>query len=91
AFELFAKQQPIRKVAATINRAESTTAQYLTDFIQTEGVDDPSPWVENATAKKIKQTVRKLGSKQKSLIFKKLNGQATYPDINITLACMRNA
>jgi ATP-dependent DNA helicase RecQ len=90
AFELFAKQRPIREVAATINRAESTTTQYLIDFIQTEGIDNPTPWVETATAKKIKQTVKKLGTKQKSLIFKNLNGQATYPDINITLACLRN-
>jgi ATP-dependent DNA helicase RecQ len=90
AFELFAKQRAIREIAATINRAESTTVQYLVEFIREEGVSDPSPWVETAMARKIQQTVRKIGSKQKSLIFKQLNGQATYPDINITLACLRN-
>ena len=90
AFELFAQQRGICEVAARINRAESTTTQYLIDFIQTEDVSDPSPWVNTATSQKIKQTVRKLGSKQKSLIFKELSGRATYPDIHITLACMRN-
>ncbi len=90
AFELFAKQRPIREVAATINRAESTTSQYLADYIQTEGVADPSPWVDGKTAKKIQQTVQTIGSKQKGLIFKHLNGEISYPDINITLACLRN-
>ncbi len=90
AFELFAQQKSIREVAAAINRAESTTTQYLLDFIGTEDIDDPSLWVEPAASKKIRQTIRKLGSKQKSLIFKHLSGQVTYPDINITLACLRN-
>ena len=90
AFELFAKQRPIREIAATINRAESTTAQYLTDYIQSEGINDPTPWVDAETAQEIRQTVKKIRTKQKSLIFKHLDGQASYPDINITLACLRN-
>ncbi|MEN8127018.1 MAG: DNA helicase RecQ [Planctomycetota bacterium] len=90
AFELFAKQHPIREIAAAVNRAESTTAQYLTEYIQANGISDPSPWVDQQTAKKIRHTIRTIGSKQKSLIFRHLNGKASYPDINITLACLRN-
>ncbi len=90
AFELFAKQRPIREIAATINRAESTTNQYLVDFIHHKNIADPSPWVNRKTAEKIEQAIRKLSSKQKTLIFKHLNGQATYHEISITLACLKN-
>jgi len=90
AFELFGRGRSIQQVAPVINRAESTTVQYLCEFIQQEGISDPSSWVENQTAKKIQRAIQKVGTKQKSLIFKHLNGKATYPDINITLACLRN-
>ena len=90
AFELFAKQRPIREIAATINRAESTTTQYLTDYIRTEGVADPSPWVDRKSSRKIQQAIQTIGSKQKKLIFDHLNKQVSYHEINITLACLRN-
>jgi ATP-dependent DNA helicase RecQ len=91
AFELFAKQRPVSQIAAIVNRAESTTTQYLVDYINIKKIADPSPWVNEQTANKIHQAVRAVGSKQKSMLFKHLKGQATYPDINITLACLRNA
>ena len=90
AFELFAQARPIQQVAAATNRAESTTVQYLCEFIQEEGVDDPTPWVNPQTAKKIQQAIQKVGSKQLKLIFDHLNGQVDYNTIRITLACLKN-
>ncbi len=90
AFELFAKLRPIREIAATINRAESTTVQYLVEFIQQESISDPSTWVDGQAAKKIQLAIRKIGSKQLKLIFDHLNGQVDYNQIKITLACLRN-
>ena len=90
AFVLFAKQLPIREIAATINRAESTTIQYLTDYIQIEKISDPSPWVDKQTARKIQQAIQTIGSKQKRLISEHLDKQVGYHEINITLACLRN-
>ncbi|MHC4834957.1 MAG: DNA helicase RecQ [Planctomycetota bacterium] len=90
AFQLFAKERPIREIAAAVNRAESTTTQYLTEYIQANGISDPSPWVDKQASRKIQRAIQSIGSKQKSLIHKHLKGQASYPDINITLACLRN-
>ncbi len=90
AFELFCKQRPVREVAAAINRAESTTTQYLLEFIQQENIADCAPWVEKSSSEKIKQAVRKLGTKQVKLIFDHLNGQVDYNTIRITLACLKN-
>jgi len=90
AFELFAKKRPIREIAAIINRAESTTTQYLTDYIKAESIADPSPWVDKKTAQEIHHAIRKVGSKQLKLIFDQLNGKIDYNQIHITLVCMRN-
>lgn len=90
AFELFRKQRPIREVAAMINRAESTTTQYLLEFIQQENVADCSAWVDPQTTEKIKRAIRKIGSKQIKLIFDHLNGKIDYSQIRICLTCLRN-
>ena len=80
----------IRQVAATVNRAESTTVQYLCEFIQENEINDPAPWVDPKIAQKIQQAIRKIGAKQLKLIFDHLNGQVDYNRIRIVLACMRN-
>jgi ATP-dependent DNA helicase RecQ len=89
-FELFGQGRTIQHVAATVNRAESTIVQYLVEFIQEEGISDPSFWVDPQTAKKIQLAIQKVGSKQLKLIFDHLNGQVDYNTIRITLACLRN-
>ena len=91
AFELFAKQRPIREIAAIVNRAESTTVQYLVEFIQQESISDPAAWIDKKTSKNIEQAIRKIGSKQKKLISCHLDGQVSYHEISIALACIRNA
>ena len=90
AFELFTKKRPIQEIAATINRAESTTTQYLIDYIRAKGVSDSFPWVDKQMTRKIQGAIQEIGCKQKNLIFRHLKGKASYPDINITLACLRN-
>ena len=91
AFELFSKQRPIHEIAAKINRAESTTVKYLIEFIQQENISDPAAWIDKKTSKNIQQAIRKIGSKQKKLISGHLDGQVSYHEISITLACMRSA
>ncbi|MHC4286906.1 MAG: DNA helicase RecQ, partial [Planctomycetota bacterium] len=61
AFELFTKKRPIQEIAATINRAESTTIQYLIDYIRAKGVSDSSPWVEKKMNRKIQQAIQEIG------------------------------
>jgi len=90
AFELFTQGRSIQQVAPAINRAESTTVQYLIEYIQQEEISDPSPWIAEQTAKKIQQSIQKVGSKQLKSIFDHLNGQVDYNTIRITLACLRN-
>jgi ATP-dependent DNA helicase RecQ len=90
AFKLFSLGCSIREVAAMVNRAESTTVQYLIEFILQENITNPSAWVDRQTAQKIEQAIRKVGSKQLKLIFDHLIGQVDYNQIRITLACLRN-
>ncbi len=89
-FELFAQGRLVEDVAAQISRAVSTTNQYLAEFIEETHRIDPMPWVDEATAALIEETFRKLGETRHKPVFESLDGGATYDQIRIVAACLRN-
>lgn len=90
AFALFKQGLSIKEVAQSVERAESTTVQYLVEYIQQENISDPSPWVEDQTVRRILDAARQIEAERLKPIFDHLNGQIPYDQIRITLACLRN-
>jgi len=77
-------------VAAAINRAESTTVQYLVEYIQNEKTTTPLPWVAEPTFKIIIDAAKQAGAERIKPIFDFLQGRIDYHQIRISLACLRN-
>ena len=90
AFELLEQGRLIEDIAPEISRALSTTNQYLVEFIENTGRLDPQPWVDAETAARIEETFRTLGETRHKPVFEALNGAATYDQIRIVAACLRN-
>jgi uncharacterized protein YpbB len=90
AFELFKQKKPVKEVADAIKRAESTTAQYLLEYIQKEKTATPHPWVDEPTFKRIVDAVEQAGVERMKPIFDFLQGRIDYHQIRISLACLRN-
>jgi ATP-dependent DNA helicase RecQ len=90
AFQLFKQGLSIHEVARTVERAESTTAQYLIEYIEQENISDPSPWVDDQTARWVLDAARQIDAERLKPIFDHLNSQIPYDQIRITLACLRN-
>lgn len=90
AFELFEQKLSIEEVAKSVNRAESTTTQYLVEYIKREKISDPSPWVDERTFDCIIDAVKQLGGERMKPVFDFLNGQIDYTQIRISLACLPN-
>ena len=74
-----------------MGRAISTTSGYLSQYIEQEGITDPSPWVDPADAQRIAQAAEQLRTDRLKLIFEELKGQTSYANIRIVLQCLRNA
>jgi len=87
---LFAEGKSIREVAQAISRAESTTVQYLIEFIEREQIDSPSPWVDEATSQAVSDTARRAGTSRLKPIFDQLGGRVPYDRIRISMACLRH-
>jgi ATP-dependent DNA helicase RecQ len=90
AFELFKQKKSIKNVAAAIKRAESTTVEYLVEYIQEMKTTTPHPWVNEATFKHIIAAAEQAGGERMKPIFDFLQGRIDYHQIRISLACLRN-
>ncbi|QEF99537.1 ATP-dependent DNA helicase RecQ [Stieleria maiorica] len=89
AFEYFRSGDSIESVARKMSRAESTVAKYLTDYIRHNGISDPTPWVKPETAQRVLANKHLAGDGKLKPIFDHFNGEVSYDEIRITLACDR--
>jgi len=90
AFDMFKQKLSIEEVAKSVNRAESTTTQYLVEYIKREKISKPYPWVNEQTFGRIIDAVKQVGSDRMKPIFDLLNGEIDYNQIQISVACFRN-
>ncbi len=90
AFELFKQKQSVKQVAAATKRAESTTIQYLVEYIQKEKIQTPLPWVDDATHQQIVDAAVRTRAERMKDIYDCLQGQVNYDQIRISTACLRN-
>ena len=90
AFELFRQKHPIKDVAINIKRAESTTIQYLVEFIKKDMITSPHPWVDEPTFNRVIDAAKQTGIERMKPIFDFLQGEIDYNKIRISIACFRN-
>lgn len=91
AFELFRNGASIEEVMSKLNRARSTVASYLSEFLRHDLILDPSPWVDSVTARRIEAAIEEIGPQPRlAPIYEHLGGQVSYDDIRIVAACLRN-
>jgi len=90
AWVLFEQNKSYEEVAGIINRATSTTQNYLVEFIQAHGITDPGPWVAADVFKRIREPAQRFGLDKLKPIHDEFQGEITFDQIRIALACLRN-
>ncbi|MBI5094003.1 MAG: RecQ family ATP-dependent DNA helicase, partial [Candidatus Hydrogenedentes bacterium] len=90
AFELFEQGYSIEEVSQSTGRAMSTTEGYLVDFIEERRVTDPSRWVSAAVLERVRSVAEKCDDGRLKSIREMLDGEISYSDIRICLACLRH-
>ncbi len=91
AFEHFKAGESIAQVATKMSRAESTVSGYLGQYLRHEQIIDPSPWVDQETANRIRQAIEEVGGERLSPIFEQLGGEVSYEKIRVVATCLANA
>ncbi|MCS7468313.1 RecQ family ATP-dependent DNA helicase [Stieleria sp. ICT_E10.1] len=87
AFDYFRSGDSIESVAQKMSRAQSTVVKYLADYIRHHGINDPTPWVKPETAQRVLANKHLAGDGKMKPIFDHFNGEVSYDEIRITLAC----
>ncbi|HRX80269.1 MAG TPA: RQC domain-containing protein, partial [Pirellulaceae bacterium] len=90
AFELFRQGATIEDVAERMNRAHSTVAGYLSDFLRYDNIVDPSPWVAAGVVSRIEEAIGQVGSERLQPIHECLGGEIGYNEIRIVATCLNN-
>ena len=90
AFQHFREGQSLEEVAAAMDRARSTVVGYLNQYLRHEQIDDPSPWVDSATALRIEEAIQQVGLKGLKPIHEQLGGEVDYDAIRIVATCVGN-
>ncbi|MFN8625322.1 MAG: DNA helicase RecQ [Candidatus Binatia bacterium] len=86
AFALFAKGWTVPEVMTALDRAESTTWAYLTEFVAATHPADLAPWVDRRTYETVAHAVRALGTAYLKPLYEHLDGQVPYPQIQLVVA-----
>jgi len=90
SMEMFREGASVEEVAAEIGRARSTVMGYLADFIQAEGIVDPTGWIDPADFDRISAVVGESAVERLKPIYDSFEGQISYDIIRITVECLRN-
>ena len=86
AMAMFRAGAQVADVARAIGRAESTTWQYLEEFIAKERPKSVEPWVDGETYKRVIAAAAAAADDRLGTIFEALNKEIPYGVIRIVLA-----
>ena len=91
AFAHFRRGESVEEVARQLGRAPSTVYDYLAQFLVHTRQQDPTAWVDYATAARIEKAAKQVGLDRLKPIFEALEGRVPYTQIHIVVQCLRNA
>lgn len=90
AAKMFAAGATIDEVAAALDRAPSTVAGYLNDYVRRERPASIAPWVNDATYSRVAAAARQSDGNRLKPIFEALGGEVPYNEIRLVLSHVQN-
>jgi ATP-dependent DNA helicase RecQ len=85
AFQLFTQGVSVPQVAQRTNRALSTCWQYLSEFVEQNGISELSAWLDEPTYQRVRAAARDCGRDKLKPLFEKLQEQVDYNLIRLAL------
>ncbi|MGC4006520.1 MAG: DNA helicase RecQ [Pirellulales bacterium] len=89
-WRLLDEKHSLEEIIRATGRSSSTIHDYLGEYIEARGIDDPSPWLEDEVHERIREAIRNVGMVRLKPIYEELNGEIGYEKIRIVTACMKN-
>jgi len=90
AHGLFAQGYGLEEVAELLERRPTTVEGYLEKYIAAHGVTEPAPWVSPSVMERVGEAAAQTDATRLRPVYDLLDGEVSYADIRICLACLRN-
>jgi ATP-dependent DNA helicase RecQ len=86
AFLLFSQGQSIEHVAMAVGRAQTTTSEYLGEYITANRPERIDAWVDEPTYSRVAAAAATSEDGRLKPIFERLNGEVPYDKIRLVVA-----
>jgi hypothetical protein len=91
AYERFDRGEALADVAAALEVRSAIALKYLLDYVADRGLTSPEPWVDDSRFRRVAQVASETGIARPMRIVKGLGGDIEYDDVQIAIACLKNA
>lgn len=89
AFAMFREGRSVDETAAATQRARSTVAGYLAEFIETQRPASIDAWVDAATCERVTTVARTMETPLLKPVFDALGGEISYDTIRLVIAHLK--
>lgn len=90
AWKMLAEGATLEEVREAAGVSQATILTYLEDYIEHEGITDPSRWVPPDLFARIASAAETTGYQRLKPLFEALNGTVPYDQLHPAVACLKN-
>ena len=90
AYGRFDRGESLAQVADSVGKPPDRALEYLLDYVRERRLTSPEPWVEASLFARIADAATRLGLARPISVLRELEGAATYEQVQIAIACIKN-
>jgi ATP-dependent DNA helicase RecQ len=90
AYGRFDRGESLANVADAVGKPSERVLEYLLDYLREKKLTSPEPWVDVRSFERISDAVKRVGIARPISILRELEGAATYDEVQISIACIKN-
>jgi ATP-dependent DNA helicase RecQ len=90
AYGRFDRGESLANVADAVGKPSERVLEYLLDYLREKKLTSPEPWVDARSYERISDAVKRVGIARPISILRELEGAATYDEVQISIACIKN-
>jgi ATP-dependent DNA helicase RecQ len=90
AYGRFDRGESLANVADVVGKPAERVLEYLLDYLREKRLTSPEPWVDVRSFERIGDAAKRIGIARPITILRELEGAATYEEVQISIACIKN-
>ncbi|MCX6092183.1 MAG: DNA helicase RecQ, partial [Candidatus Bipolaricaulota bacterium] len=90
AYGRFDRGEGLAAVADAVGKPSDRVLEYLLDYLREKRLTSPEPWVEGSLFARVVEATARIGLARPISILRELEGAATFEQVQISIACIKN-